>query len=122
MERQLRQWGRRFLLAFPSGTPNPVVYGDLGWLDVRAVALKRAAGLIARLASSQHDCARDRLPAIIYAYAARQASSWVTNVLNSLASCSVPHFSASGVGPGAPRAVGQRWSLRVAGPSIRRDF
>jgi len=121
MERQLRQWGRR-LLAFPSGTPNPVVYGDLGWLDVRAVALKRAAGLIARLASSQHDCARDRLPAIIYAYAARQASSWVTNVLNSLASCSVPHFSASGVGPGAQLAVGQRWSLRVAGPSIRRDF
>ena len=86
LDRQLRQWGRR-LLAYPAGTPNPVVYSDLGWLDAQSIALKRAAGLLARLASGQHAHDRANLPAVVYAYAARQQGSWATCVSNSLAAC-----------------------------------
>ena len=82
----------------------------------------RAAGLIAWLASGHHDHDRSNLPAIVFAYAARQRNSWAARVLDSLAAFGAQPMAAWGVGPGARRQVGRRWTQQNVYPAVQRTF
>ena len=119
MDLQLRKWGRR-ILGHPSGSPNPVVLLDLGWPDMQAIALKRAASLNPRLASRWQDGARTDMPSLVFAYASSKSNSWASSVRGLLSQAGVPVMAAAGIGPGAPRTVCHRWR-QLAYPALERS-
>ena len=119
MELQLRKWGRR-ILGHPSGSPNPVVLLDLGWSDMQAIALKRAASLCSRLASRWQGGARDNLPSVVFAYASSNHNSWASCVRGLLSEASVPAMASAGVAAGASRAVCRSW-CQSAYPALERS-
>ena len=119
MNLQLRKWGRR-ILGHPNGSPNPVVLLDLGWSDIQAMALKRAASLCSRLTSRWQSDPRADLPSVVFAYASSQPDSWATSVRGLLSEANVPPMEVAGIGPGAPRSVCRRW-CQSANPALDRS-
>ena len=119
MDLQLRKWGRR-ILGFPNGTPNPVVFLELGWSDMHSIVLKRAASSFSWLSTRWHGHPRADLPGVVYAFARTQARSWTSCAHELLSQAGVSAPEASGLGPGAPAATRRR-RCRAAHPILDRS-
>ena len=117
LDRRLRQWGRR-LLRWPAGTPNAAVLGELGWVDMEALALDRVAGLFARLLCFDSTSAHTPVPVSIFRYTFLVPGSWAYWAHATLTNSGVPSAPSWGLGRGAPQRVQHRWRQFAVWPLL----
>ena len=118
LDRHLRTFGRR-LLGWPAGAPIAAVFGELGWCDAEASALRRTASLWARLESHACDSTSPSIAGRVFRYARWNRHSWAASVTTSLAAAGIPNAASHGVGPGQPTRLARGWVRQAVVPGLR---
>ena len=97
LDRALRKWGR-FLLGWPTGSPNVGVLVELGWPDAERISSGRLLSLFGRVTSM-----------ISGPIPARMPGTWTTCALNMCHSLGAPLPNACGVTSGSLPSVSRWW-------------
>ena len=103
LDRALRRWGR-FLLGWPTGSPNVDVLVELGWPDAERISSGRLLSLFGRVTSMTNG----PLPVAVFQAASRMPGTWATRALNMCHSLGAPLPDACGVISGSPPSLSQR--------------
>ena len=104
LDRALRKWGR-FLLGWPSGSPNVGVLVELGWPNAERISSGRLLSLFGRVTSMING----PIQVAVFQAASRMPGTWVNCVHNMCHSLGAPLPNACGVTSGSPPSVSQRW-------------
>ena len=104
LDRALRKWGR-FLLGWPSGSPNVGVLVELGWPDAERISSGRLLSLCGRVTSMING----PIPVAVFQAASRMPGTWANCAHNMCHSLGAPLPNACGVTSGSPPSVSRRW-------------
>ena len=100
----LRKWGR-FLLGWPTGSPNVGVLVELGWPDAERISSGRLPSQFGRVTSM----ISGPIPVAVLQAASWMPGTWANCALNMCHSLGAPLPNTCGVTSGSPPSVSRRW-------------